>query len=115
MKTISACWDTVKRQIVTGRRFLRMTLVALSFSNVNDNHAEPGRPIPGRRGKTMNIKPGMMNIKPGTKYRGNTNGAVVEIVNADDKSVTYKDAKSGSVFTVGLKMFEHLDIAEIEE
>ena len=85
-----------------------MTLVALSFSNVNDDHAEPGRQIPGMRGKTM-------NIKPGTKYRGNVNGAVVEIVKADDKSVTYKDAKSGSVFTVGLKMFGHLDIAEIEE
>lgn len=56
-----------------------------------------------------------MKIEPGMKFKGNVNGTVVEIVKADDKSVTYKDVKSGKSFTVGRKMFEHLDIAEIEE
>ncbi len=42
------------------------------------------------------------------KYRGCVNGAVVEIVKADEKSVTHRGEKSGSMYTVGRKMFENL-------
>lgn len=56
-----------------------------------------------------------MKIEPGMKFKGNISRTVVEIVKADDKSITYKDVIRGKSFTVGRKMFEHLDIAEIEE
>ena len=56
-----------------------------------------------------------MKIEPGMKFKGNVNNAMFVIVKADKKIVTYKDVTSGKIFTVGRKMFEHLDIAEIEE
>lgn len=55
-----------------------------------------------------------MNIKAGEIFRGNENGRQIKILKADGNAVTYKDMKYSTVFTVGRKMFEHLDIAKVE-
>ena len=56
-----------------------------------------------------------MIVTAGMRYRGCVNGAVVEIVKADGKSVTYRDTKGGGMFTVGRKLFENLLIEACDE
>lgn len=72
-------------------------------------YCRAGAANPRQKGQTT------MDIKPGMKFKGIVNNAVFVIVKADKKIVTYKDVTSGKIFTVGRKMFDHLDIAEIEE
>lgn len=54
-----------------------------------------------------------MEIKPGMKFRGNVNDREILILRVSDHTVQYQDLKYKTVFTVGRKMFMHLDIKEI--
>lgn len=55
-----------------------------------------------------------MEIEVGMKFIGNVNGREIQVLRVDGVSVTYQDLKYMTVFTVGRKMFEHLDIREAE-
>ena len=54
-----------------------------------------------------------MKIEPGMKFRGNVNGSEIEIMKADNRAVTYRDCKRGTVHTVGRKAFEHWNAKEV--
>ena len=54
---------------------------------------------------------------PGTKFRGNVNGALVEVVKIDYNQVpiaTLKDLKTGHIFTYGLRALEKCDVTILE-
>lgn len=46
----------------------------------------------------------------GTKFRGNVNGAEMEIVRIEGGNAIIKDLKTGRVFNYGLKALEHCDL-----
>lgn len=48
-----------------------------------------------------------MEIKQGMFFRGMINGKTIQIINASDYAVTFRDAETNKIFTVGRKMFEH--------
>lgn len=54
-----------------------------------------------------------MVIDKGMVFRGNKNGREVKILSANSMQVVYKDLKYGTVFTVGRRMFENLDITKV--
>ena len=54
-------------------------------------------------------------IKPGMLFMGNKNGRIVKILNANAYTVTYRDTKYGTVFTLGRETFNRCDIREITE
>lgn len=47
---------------------------------------------------------------PGTRFRGNVNGAEMEVVRIEDKNAIIKDLQTGRVFTYGLQALEHCDV-----
>ena len=55
-----------------------------------------------------------MEIEVGMKFIGNRNGREIQVLKVDNVSVTYQDMQYMTLFTVGRKMFEHLDIREAE-
>lgn len=55
-----------------------------------------------------------MKIEPGMRFTGNVNDCKVEIEKANEKSVTYREIKTGKRFSVGRAMFEHLDLRRDE-
>lgn len=48
-------------------------------------------------------------------FTGNKNGRIVKILNANAYTVTYRDTKYGTVFTLGRETFNRCDIREITE
>lgn len=58
------------------------------------------------------------DFKPGTRFRGNVNGALFEVVKVEKhksgQSVTLKEIKTGNLYTYGLKALEHCDITILE-
>lgn len=54
-----------------------------------------------------------MEIKKGMKFRGNVSGQEIEIMKADNRAVTYRDCKRGTVHTVGRKAFERWNVKEV--
>ena len=46
----------------------------------------------------------------GTRFRGNVNGAEMEVVKIEDKNASIKDLQTGRVFTYGLQALEHCDV-----
>lgn len=50
---------------------------------------------------------------PGTRFRGNVNGAEMEVVRIEGerhKNAIIKDLKTGRVFSYGLQDLEHCDV-----
>ena len=58
--------------------------------------------------KTANENTG--KFQPGTRFRGNVNGAEMEVVKIEDNNATIKDLKTGRVFIYGLQALEHCDL-----
>lgn len=48
-------------------------------------------------------------------FMGNKNGRIVKILNANAYTVTYRDTKYGTVFTLGRELFNRCDIREVIE
>lgn len=46
------------------------------------------------------------NIKIGAKYRGNINGAIIQVTKIENGCVHYIDCKSGESFQYGLEAFK---------
>lgn len=46
----------------------------------------------------------------GIRFRGNVNGAEMEIVRIEDKNAVIKDLHTGRVFTYGVQALEHCDV-----
>ena len=46
----------------------------------------------------------------GTRFRGNVNGAEMEVVKIEDKNASIKDLQTGRVLTYGLQALEHCDV-----
>ena len=53
-----------------------------------------------------------MEIEVGMKFIGNRNGREIQVLKVGSVSVTYQDMQYMTLFTVGRKMFEHLDITQ---
>ena len=53
-----------------------------------------------------------MEIEVGMKFIGNRNGREIQVLKVDNVSVTYQDMQYMTLFTVGRKMFEQLDITQ---
>ena len=45
-------------------------------------------------------------FKPGTRFRGNVNGAEMEVVRIENRNAIIKDLKTGNVFSYGLRALE---------
>lgn len=54
-----------------------------------------------------------MEIKIGMFFKGIMNGKVIQIVNASEQAITYRDVENGRIFTVGRKMFEHCYLTRV--
>jgi hypothetical protein len=63
-------------------------------------------------GKTAQKGKQHMEIEVGMKFIGNRNGREIQVLKVDNVSVTYQDMQYMTLFTVGRKMFEHLDITQ---
>lgn len=46
----------------------------------------------------------------GVRFRGNVNGAEMEVVRIEDKNAIIKDLQTGRVFVYGLQALEHCDV-----
>ncbi len=53
-------------------------------------------------------------FKPGTKFRGNGNGALFEVVKIEGKIATIKLFPTGETITYGLRALEKLDVTILE-
>ncbi len=50
-------------------------------------------------------------LQPGTRIRGNVNGAEMEIIKIQEHNAVIKDIKSGNIFTYGLEALRRCDIS----
>ena len=60
-------------------------------------------------------------LKPGTRFKGNVNGAICEVMKIESPStsckgvvVTLKDCKTGHTFQYGLETLKRCDITILE-
>ncbi len=53
-------------------------------------------------------------FKPGTKFRGNGNGVLFEVVKIEGKIATIKHYPTGETITYGLRALEKLDVTILE-
>jgi hypothetical protein len=53
-------------------------------------------------------------FKAGTRFRGNVNGAEMEVVKIENKNATIRDLKTGNIFSYGLQALEHCDVTILE-
>lgn len=53
-------------------------------------------------------------FKPGTRFRGNGNGALFKVVKIEGHIVTLKDLKTGYISTYGLRALEKCDVTILE-
>ena len=54
------------------------------------------------------------NIEIGAKYKGNVNGAIIQVTKIENGCVHYIDCKSGKSFMYGLDAFKRLLIAPLD-
>ena len=54
------------------------------------------------------------NFKKGTIFRGNSNGALFEIVKIEKGNATIKCVHTGKCFVYGIKALEHCNITILE-
>ena len=53
-------------------------------------------------------------FKPGTKFEGNVNGSLFEVVKVEKHNVTLKNLHTGELFTYGLRALEKCDVTILE-
>lgn len=53
-------------------------------------------------------------FKHGTRFRGNVNGAEMEVVKIQGTLAVIKNLKTGDVISYGLKALEHCDVTILE-
>lgn len=51
---------------------------------------------------------------PGTRFQGNVNGALVEVVRIEGQNAVLKNLHTGDVFTYGLRALEKCDVTILE-
>ena len=54
-------------------------------------------------------------FKPGTRFRGNYNGEVFEVVKVEKHNATLKNLRTGHIFTYGLRALEKCCVTILEE
>ena len=54
-------------------------------------------------------------FKPGTKFQGNYNGEMFEVVKVEKRNVTLKSLRTGYVFTYGLRALEKCHVTILED
>lgn len=57
----------------------------------------------------------MGKLKPGTRFRGNVNGAEMEVVDIWCKYVKVKDLKTGICYVHTLQMLERCDVMILDK
>ena len=55
------------------------------------------------------------NIEIGAKYRGNVNGAILEIVKIENQCVLVKDCVTGKINPYGLEAFKHCLLTRLDK
>lgn len=53
-------------------------------------------------------------FKPGTKFRGNGNGVLFEVVKIEGENATIKHYPTGETITYGLRALEKCDVTILE-
>lgn len=53
-------------------------------------------------------------FKPGTKFRGNVNGAMFEVVKIENEIASIKHYPTGETITYGLRALEKCDVTILE-
>lgn len=56
----------------------------------------------------------LSDIQIGTRFKGNINGAIIQIVDIENGYVIWKDCKSGRKRTTDIKTFSHLQTERID-
>lgn len=56
----------------------------------------------------------LSDIQIGTRFKGNINGAIIQIVDIENGYVIWKDCKSGCKGTTDIKTFSHLQMERID-
>lgn len=56
----------------------------------------------------------LSDIQIGTRFKGNINGAIIQIVDIENGYVIWKDCKSGRKMTTDIKTFSHLQMERID-
>lgn len=54
------------------------------------------------------------NIEIGAKYKGNVNGAIIQVTKIENRCVHYIDCKSGKPFMYGLDAFKRLLVTSLD-
>ena len=54
------------------------------------------------------------DFTPGTRFRGNVNGALVEVVKIEGHNATLKELKTGYIFSYGIRALEKCDVTILE-
>lgn len=54
-------------------------------------------------------------LQPGTRIRGNVNGAEMEIIKIQEHNAVIKDIKSGNIFTFGMEALRRCDITILQQ
>lgn len=54
-------------------------------------------------------------FKPGTRFRGNGNGALFEVVKIDKHNATLMSLNTGDILTYGLRALEKCDVTILED
>ncbi len=56
----------------------------------------------------------MAELKPGTIFRGNANGAMFEVVKIENNMATVKELKTGNRYTYGVFALEYCNITILD-
>ena len=54
-------------------------------------------------------------FKPGTRFRGNGNGALFEVIKVDKHNATLMSLNTGDVLTYGIRALEKCDVTILED
>lgn len=54
-------------------------------------------------------------FKPGTRFRGNGNGALFEVIKVDKHNATLMSLNTGNVLTYGIRALEKCDVTILED
>ena len=53
-------------------------------------------------------------FKPGTRFQGNVNGSLMEVVKIEEHNATIRNLHTGDIFTYGLRALEKCDVTILE-
>ena len=54
-------------------------------------------------------------FKPGTRFQGNGNGALFEVIKVDKHNATIKNLHTGGFLTYGIRALEKCDVTILED